>query len=86
MSVEDLIAKDAVYHSTYLSCHSSKLNLKAKSSSYSATIQSPYDIAFYHLLEEIYNDLMYKMALLYPSCYKDIKSYFLRCQNCRLAE
>ncbi|XP_029768566.1 uncharacterized protein LOC112109007 [Terrapene carolina triunguis] len=60
-SVEDLIAKEAVYHATCISSYLSKTNLKAKQS----TIQSPYDIAFYRLIEEIDNDLMdNKKALL----------------------
>ncbi|XP_039367809.1 uncharacterized protein LOC120389357 [Mauremys reevesii] len=59
--VEDLIAKEAIYHSTCISSYLSKTNLKAKQS----TIQSPYDIAFYQLVEEIDNDLMdNKKALL----------------------
>nr|XP_005286201.1 regulator of chromosome condensation isoform X3 [Chrysemys picta bellii] len=60
-SVEDLIAKEAVYHATCISSYLSKTNLKAKQS----TIQSPYDIAFYRLIGEIDNDLMdNKKALL----------------------
>ncbi|XP_053867968.1 uncharacterized protein LOC128827839 [Malaclemys terrapin pileata] len=60
-SVEDLIAKEAIYHATCISSYLSKTNLKAKQS----TIQSPYDIAFYRLIGEIDNDLMdNKKALL----------------------
>ncbi|XP_043362068.1 uncharacterized protein LOC122458284 isoform X4 [Dermochelys coriacea] len=65
VSVEDLIAKEAVYHSTCISSYLSKTNLKAKQSSCTATIQSPYDVAFYQLIKEIDNDLMdNKKALL----------------------
>ncbi|KAG6932509.1 hypothetical protein G0U57_021366 [Chelydra serpentina] len=65
VSVEDLIAKEAVYHSTCISSYLSKTNLKAKQSSHAATIQSPYDIAFHQLIEEIDSDLMdNKKALL----------------------
>ena len=64
MSEEDLLAKDAVYHSTYISSYLSK-NLKAKTPSSTVTTRCLYDTAFYSLIEETDNDLMLnKKALL----------------------
>ena len=60
MSEEDLIAKDAVYHSTYISSYWSKTKTPS-----STVTRCLYDTAFYSLIEETDNDLMLnKKALL----------------------
>lgn len=71
--MEDLIAKDTVYHSNLFSSCLSKTNLKVKPASYTATVQSPYHAAFYQLIKETDNDMYNKKALLLS---KDIKPYF----------
>lgn len=53
ISEEDLIAKDAVYHSSCFSSYLSKTNLKAKAPSSTVTTQCPYDTAFYSLILNI---------------------------------
>ena len=56
---QNLIAKDAMYHSTCVSSYLSKTNLKVKSLSPTITTQCPNDIAFHSLIQEIDNDLMW---------------------------
>ena len=70
----DLIAKDAVHHSTCLSSYLSKTNLKAKTPSSTVTTRCLYDTALYSLIEELDNDFMFnKKALLLSTLVQQYK-------------
>ena len=72
---EDLIVRHAVYHSSCLSSYVSKTNLKSFEGSLNVP-QSPYDIAFSKMIEEIDEELMCnKKAFLLSGLLQRFKAY-----------